>query len=79
MQADETSRITVVWGSAELNERLRTRFLNHEVVQLAQTGAEQLDFYVNGALRGRGEMVHVNGRLGLRVTELLADEPTCEN
>lgn len=41
------------------------------VVRLTRAAGEPVDLLVNGLLTARGEMVVVDGRLGLRVTELV--------
>lgn len=41
------------------------------VVRLTRPAGEPVDLLVNGLLTARGEMVVVDGKLGLRVTELV--------
>jgi flagellar motor switch protein FliN/FliY len=41
------------------------------VVALDRPVSEPVDLLVNGRRTARGEMVVVNGRLGLKVTELI--------
>lgn len=62
----------------------RTRMAIHELLQLAPGAVveldrlvgEPLDIKVNGKLVARGEAVVVNGRLGVRVTEILSVNET---
>ncbi len=41
------------------------------VVELERSTAEPVDIIVGGRLLGRGEVVVVNGRFGVRITELI--------
>ena len=66
--------------SAETGARLQA--LNEEVLALAHAGTvelervagEPLDVFVNGTLIGRGEVVTVGDRFGVRMTELVAPD-----
>jgi flagellar motor switch protein FliN len=42
------------------------------IVELKKTAGEAVDIYVNGKLLGKGEVVVVNERLGVRVTKIVA-------
>jgi flagellar motor switch protein FliN len=42
------------------------------VVELKKTAGEAVDIYVNGKLLGKGEVVVVNERLGVRVLKIVA-------
>ena len=51
------------------------------VVELDRGAGEPLDVMVNGALVARGEIVLVNEKFGIRLTEVItsSDEPESEN
>ncbi len=42
------------------------------IVELKKTAAESVDIFVNGKLLGKGEVVVVNERLGVRVNKIVA-------
>ena len=42
------------------------------IVELKKTAGEAVDIYVNGKLLGKGEVVVVNERLGVRVLKIVA-------
>ncbi len=42
------------------------------IVELKRTAGEAVDIYVNGKLLGKGEVVVVNERLGVRVVKIVA-------
>jgi flagellar motor switch protein FliN/FliY len=42
------------------------------IVELKRTAGEAVDIYVNGKLLGKGEVVVVNERLGVRVNKIVA-------
>jgi flagellar motor switch protein FliN len=42
------------------------------IVELKKTAGESVDIYVNGKLLGKGEVVVVNERLGVRVVKIVA-------
>jgi len=42
------------------------------IVELKKSAGESVDIYVNGKLLGKGEVVVVNERLGVRVTKIIA-------
>lgn len=42
------------------------------IVELKKTAGDAVDIYVNGKLLGRGELIVVNERLGVRVAKIIA-------
>jgi flagellar motor switch protein FliN len=42
------------------------------IVELKRTAGEAVDIYVNGKLLGKGDVVVVNERLGVRVVKIVA-------
>ena len=47
---------------------------NYRVIELDREANELLDVFVNGTLIGRGEVVTVGERFGVRMTELVSPE-----
>lgn len=60
----------------------RTRILVQELLQLTQgsvvalekLAGEPMDVYVNGKLIGRGEVVVVNEKFGIRITDIISPQ-----
>jgi flagellar motor switch protein FliN/FliY len=42
------------------------------VIELAKLAGEPLDIYVNGKLMARGEVVLVNDKFGVRLTDIIS-------
>ena len=42
------------------------------IVELKKTAGDAVDIYVNGKLLGKGELIVVNERLGVRVAKIIA-------
>ena len=42
------------------------------IVELKKTAGDAVDIYVNGKLLGKGELIVVNERLGVRVAKIVA-------
>ena len=61
-------------GRAELRLRDLSRLVAGSVVRLDRLIGEPADLVVNGRAFARGEIVIVEDHLGLRVTEVLADQ-----
>ena len=61
-------------GDEELRRELEELLALDEggVIRLGRRVGEPVDLMVNGLATARGEIVVVDGRLGLRVTELIA-------
>ncbi len=65
-------QVTLELASAEMSLGELTRMGEGDVVALDRMVGEPLDIRVNGALLGRGEVVEVNGRYGVRLLEVEA-------
>jgi flagellar motor switch protein FliN/FliY len=63
--------LTVELGSCMLPMREVLRLNVGSVVQLEKSAEEPVQLMVNGKLIARGEIVLVENRLGIRITELL--------
>ena len=68
--SDIPVRVSVEVGSVSKTLAEILRFQQGQVVELDRAASEPLDIMVNGALVARGEVVTVDGRFGIRVTEL---------
>ena len=68
---DVDVKLTVEIGSAELTLRELLALGESSVIELDRQANELLDVFVNGTLIGRGEVVTVGDRFGVRMTELV--------
>jgi flagellar motor switch protein FliN len=65
-------RLSLEVGGAELAIRDILALQQGEVVELDREAGEALDVLVNGKLIARGEVVVVDDRLGVRLTEVIS-------
>ncbi len=72
-------QVTLELASAEMSLGELTKMGEGDVVALDRMVGEPLDIRVNGALLGRGEVVEVNGRYGVRLLEVEAISLTGAN
>lgn len=68
---DVDVKLTVEIGSTELTLRELLALGENSVIELDRQANELLDVFVNGTLIGRGEVVTVGDRFGVRMTELV--------
>ena len=68
---DVDVKLTVEIGSAQLSLRELLALGENSVIELDRQANELLDVFVNGTLIGRGEVVTVGERFGVRMTELV--------
>tara|TARA_B100000678_G_C17882782_1_gene372095 strand:+ start:123 stop:422 length:300 start_codon:yes stop_codon:yes gene_type:complete len=71
---DVDVRLTVEIGSTRLTLRELLALGESSVIELDREANELLDVFVNGTLIGRGEVVTVGERFGVRMTELVSPE-----
>jgi flagellar motor switch protein FliN len=71
---DVDVRLTVEIGSTSLSLRELLALGEESVIELDRDADELLDVFVNGTLIGRGEVVTVGEKFGLRMTELVSPE-----
>jgi len=67
---DVDVRLSVEVGSTSLKLRELLAMGESSVIELDRHANELLDVLVNGTLIGRGEVVTVGDRFGIRITEL---------
>lgn len=67
-------KLTVEIGSTMLTLRELLALGEASVIELDRDADELLEVFVNGTLIGRGEVVTVGDKFGVRMTELVAPE-----
>jgi len=67
-------KLTVEIGSTQLSLRELLALGESSVIELDREANELLDVFVNGTLIGRGEVVTVGERFGVRMTELVSPD-----
>lgn len=67
-------KLTVEIGSTQLSLRELLALGETSVIELDREANELLDVFVNGTLIGRGEVVTVGEKFGVRMTELVSPE-----
>jgi flagellar motor switch protein FliN len=67
---DVDVKLTVEIGSTSLKLRELLSLGESSVVELDRQANELLEIFVNGTLIGRGEVVTVGDRFGIRISEL---------
>ncbi len=71
---DVDVKLTVEIGSTSLTLRELLALGESSVIELDRQANELLDVFVNGTLIGRGEVVTVGERFGVRMTELVSPD-----
>ena len=71
---DVDVKLTVEIGSTQLSLRELLALGESSVIELDRQANELLDVFVNGTLIGRGEVVTVGERFGVRMTELVSPD-----
>jgi flagellar motor switch protein FliN/FliY len=71
---DVDVKLTVEIGSTSLTLRELLALGESSVIELDRLSNELLDVLVNGTLIGRGEVVMVGDRFGVRMTELVSPD-----
>jgi flagellar motor switch protein FliN/FliY len=71
---DVDVKLTVEIGSTSLTLRELLALGESSVIELDRQANELLDVFVNGTLIGRGEVVTVGDRFGVRMTELVGPD-----
>ena len=71
--------LTLEVGRTRISVRELLSLTPGSVVELDRQAGEPLDLYVNGVLVARGEVVVVNDRFGLRLTEVVSASDRVRN
>ncbi len=64
-------KLTVELGSCQMPMRDLLQLAPGSVVQLDKASDAPVDLYVSGKFFARGEVVVVEGRIGIRITEMI--------
>lgn len=64
--------ISMEVGSTDINIRNLLQLNQGSVIELERAAGEPLDVYVNGTLIAQGEVVVVNERFGVRLTDVIS-------
>ena len=67
-------KLTVELGSCQMPMRNLLQLAAGSVVQLDKASDAPVDLYVSEKLFARGEVVVVEGRIGIRITELIGSK-----
>ncbi len=71
---DVPLRVTVELGRAQMSVRQILELQNGAVVELDRLAGEAVDILVNDKLMARGEVVVVDDKYGIRITDLIPRE-----
>jgi flagellar motor switch protein FliN len=74
MVLDIPVQLTVELGRSRMPIRRLLQLAQGSVVELDRLAGEPLDLLVNGRLIGRGEVVAVNDKFGIRLTEVFGQD-----
>ncbi|MEI8131677.1 MAG: flagellar motor switch protein FliN [Leptolinea sp.] len=74
MLMDVNLLFTVELGRTQLSVKNVLELQKGSVVELTKVAGEAVDIYVNEHLMARGEVVVVDDKFGVRITELIAPE-----
>ncbi|HEU0276374.1 MAG TPA: flagellar motor switch protein FliN [Rhodanobacteraceae bacterium] len=66
-------------GRAKISLRNLLQLNQGSVVELERTAGEPLDVFVNGTLVAHGEVVVVNDKLGIRLTDVVSQAERVRN
>lgn len=70
--------LTVELGSCKLPMREVLQLTGGSVVTLDKTAEEPVELLVNGRLLARGEVIVVDNKFGIKITELVAATPEAQ-
>ncbi|CDI02547.1 MAG: flagellar motor switch protein FliN [Candidatus Competibacter denitrificans] len=74
MVLDIPINLSLELGHTRMSIRELLRLTQGSVVKLDRPGGDPLDILVNGCLVARGEVVVVNDRFGVRITDIVSQE-----
>ena len=74
MVLDIPINLSLELGHTRMSIRELLRLTQGSVVKLDRPGGDPLDILVNGCLVARGEVVVVNERFGVRITDIVSQE-----
>jgi len=71
--------VTVELGSTKLIINRMLQLTQGSVVELDKAAGEPVEIFVNNKLLGKGEVVVVNDRFGVRITEIISQAARIKN
>lgn len=71
--------VTVELGRTKLIINDMLQLTQGSVVELSKNAGETVDIYVNNKLLGKGEVIVVNDRFGVRITEIISQADRVRN
>ncbi len=74
MVMDIPITLSLELGHTRMSIRELLRLTQGSVVKLDRPGGDPLDILVNGCLVARGEVVVINERFGMRITDIVSPE-----
>ena len=72
-------KVTVELGRAEMIIDKMLQLTQGSVIELEKAAGETVDIYVNQKLLGKGEVIVVNDRFGVRITEIISQADRIKN
>jgi flagellar motor switch protein FliN/FliY len=79
MLLDVSLQVSVELGRARMTVRQVLELQNGSVIELNRAAGEAVDVYVNGHMLARGEVVVVDDKFGVRITELIVQKKSGDN
>jgi flagellar motor switch protein FliN/FliY len=71
--------VTVELGRSSMLIHNMLQLTQGSVVELEKTAGEPVEIYVNRKLMGKGEVIVVNDRFGVRITEIISQADRVKN
>jgi flagellar motor switch protein FliN/FliY len=72
-------KVTVELGKTNMIINNMLQLAQGSVVELDKTAGEPVDIYVNNKLLGKGEVIVVNEKFGIRITEIISQADRIKN
>lgn len=72
-------KVSVELGRSSMIIDKMLQLTQGSVVELDKSAGETVDIYVNGKLLGKGEVIVVNERFGVRITEIISQADRIKN
>ncbi len=72
-------KVTVELGKSTMIINNMLQLAQGSVVELDKTAGEPVDIYVNEKLLGKGEVIVVNEKFGIRITEIISQADRVKN
>nr|MBF0221635.1 flagellar motor switch protein FliN [Desulfobulbaceae bacterium] len=71
--------VTVELGRTKMMINNMLHLTQGSVIELSKTAGEPVEIYVNSKLLGKGEVIVVNERFGIRITEIISQADRIKN